>query len=334
MKFRKEIEEFGEYEPKSGGAKIRMDKNKCPFPLPESLKSELSRRLRDVDLNRYPHVNADPLREKIARSIGFRKENVLVGNGSNELIPYLFKLFPGEKIITNPPTFPMYRFYGSQEGLKVKKIPLKKDFSLSLEDIKRNLDRTRALVICSPNNPTGNLQPREDILELLETGVPMILDEAYHEFSPTSNLDLINDYDNLIVLRTFSKACGLAGARVGYAASSPKVIKNLLKIKSPYNVNKLSKEAAEIILDNFGLIRDRIEKIKKERKRIKDTFPEICFPSNTNFLLMEVDARDRLLEDGIAVRGFRGKLEEFIRVTVGRKEENEEFINSLKDYLK
>lgn len=333
MKIREEILHFPEYEPKSGEAKIRMDKNECPFDLPEALKEELGRRLEDSSLNRYPQINSDPLREKIARFAGLNRGNVLVGNGSDELIPYVFKLFEGEEIVVNPPTFSMYEFYGSLEGLEVNELPLKEDFSLPVEEIKRNLDNARATVINSPNNPTGNSHSREKILELLETGTPIILDEAYQEFAPADNLDLIGDYENLIVLRTFSKACGLAGARVGYAAGADKVIKNLLKIKSPFNVNRLSRETAEIILDNSDLIEKRVERIKDERERIRKNFPRVSYPSDTNFLLMKVNAREHLLEDGIAVRGFGGRLKNFIRVTVGRKEENEKFMDSLKGYL-
>ncbi len=331
MRFRRSIEEFGSYNPYvKGEVRIRLDKNECPFDIPDEVKEEALRRIKGAEWNRYPDVNSDSLREKIADLHGLDMRNVVVGNGGDELIALSLKLFEGDKVVISSPTFGMYSFYSRLEGLGVVDVPLREDFSL--RDVENHVDGARLVVICSPNNPTGNLQDREHVERVLETGVPVLLDEAYAEFSQKSFLDLLSEHENLIVLRTFSKAFGLAAARVGYVLTSERIAERLLSIKSPFNVNFFSMKIAETALDNRRYVERIVSYIVEERERIYEQLRDCAYPSEANFLLVRLDAYDFLLERGIAVRRLEGRLKGHIRVTVGRREENDALLKALREF--
>ena len=334
MKIKKLIKNFQPYSSGSKDSGTRMDKNESPFPLPAELKQEILDELEKITVNRYPQTSGDSLREKLAQFHDLKKGNLVVGSGSDQLISYSSKLFSGNHAVITPPTFSMYRFYSELNGLDVKSVPLDEDFSLQLEDIKENLPGAALIFLCSPNNPTGNTFLRDEIIELLDTGVPVILDEAYGEFAGESNRDLIEDYDNLLILRTFSKAFGLAGARVGYALGAESTVEYLLRIKPPYNLNSFSLKIAELLLENYELVRERVRFLVNQRERLYEKFERHSYPSRANFLLMDLDAADFLAERGIAVRSFSGRLADKIRVTLGREEENDELILALEDYLR
>ncbi|MFB6214765.1 MAG: histidinol-phosphate transaminase, partial [Candidatus Bipolaricaulia bacterium] len=297
------------------------------------LKRDILEELEKLTVNRYPHPSGDSLREKLASFHDLKKENIVVGSGSDQLISYSTGLFAGEHAVVTPPTFSMYRFYAELNGLDVNPVPLGEDFELQMKRIKDVLDGAALVFLCSPNNPTGNTFDREKIVEILETGVPVVLDEAYGEFADETNMDLIEDYDNLLVLRTFSKAFGLAGARIGYAAGDSDIMEYMLRVKPPYNLNSFSLTVAELLLENYELIRDRIDFLIQQRKKLYGRFERYSLPSQANFLLMELDASDYLLKRGISVRSFTGRLAEYIRVTVGAKEENDRFIRALENYI-
>ena len=333
MKIKKSVKNFQSYSPGGSASGIRMDKNESPFPLPAELKQKILAELEKITVNRYPQSSGDSLREKLADFHGIKKGNVVVGSGSDQLISYSSKLFSGNHAVITPPTFSMYRFYSELNGLGVKSIPLEDDFGLQLEEIKANLPGAALIFLCSPNNPTGNTFHRKEIIELLNTGVPIILDEAYGEFAEESNMDLIKDYDNLLILRTFSKAFGLAGARVGYALGDESTVEYLLRVKPPYNLNSFSLKIAELLLENYDLVRERATFLKNQREKLYEKFEKYSYPSQANFLLMDLDAADFLGERGIAVRSFKGRLADKIRVTLGREDENEQLIRSLEDYV-
>jgi len=331
VRIREIVKAFESYKVVEGNYRIWLDKNENPFDVPTEIKEEIFEELKNVPFNRYPHITADPLRERIAEFLGFEKENVIVGNGSDELISLLLKLFEGDHIVISSPTFGMYDFFAKLEGIDLVDVPLDERFKLqNVEDYAEN---AKAIFICSPNNPTGNTQEGEKIISVLETGAPVILDEAYIEFAEGSNVDLINEYDNLIVLRTFSKAFGLAGIRVGYAVGSEEIINYLLRIKPPFSLNVISMKIAELMLDHYDVIKQNINYIIKERERIYKEFKEYAYPSEANFLLMRLNAYEFLLERGIVVRKLGGRLDGHIRVTIGKKEENDELIKALKEFL-
>lgn len=330
MKIGKFVKSLEPYKVLEGNYKIWLDKNENPFDLPQEIKEKIFEELKRIPLNRYPHITADPLRERIAGFLGLEKDNVIVGNGSDELISLILKLFEGEHIVISSPTFGMYEFFAKLEGVDLVDVPLDENFKL--RNVENYAENARAMVICSPNNPTGNMQEREKIISVLETGAPVILDEAYIEFARKSNLDLVNEYENLIVLRTFSKAFGLAGVRVGYAVANEKIIDYLSRIKSPFSLNAISMRIAELMLDHYDLVKKNIDYIIKERERIYREFKDCTYPSEANFLLMKLDAYDFLLERGIVVRKLDGRLKGHIRVTVGKREENDELIEALKEF--
>jgi len=325
------VKSFKPYKVLEGDYKIWLDKNENPFDIPTEIKEEILEELKNIPFNRYPHITADPLREKIAEFLGFEKGNIIVGNGSDELISLILKLFEGDHIVISSPTFGMYDFFAKLEGIDLVDVPLDERFKLqNVEDYAEN---AKAIFICSPNNPTGNTQEREEIISILETGAPVVLDEAYIEFAEGSNVDLVNEYDNLIVLRTFSKAFGLAGVRVGYAVTSKEIIDYLNRIKPPFALNSLSMRIAELTLDHYDLVKQNINYIIKERDRIYKEFKGYVYPSEANFLLMKLNAYEFLVEKGIVVRNLSGRLSNHIRVTIGKREENDELIKALYEFL-
>ena len=331
MRISEAVKDFEPYRVLEGNYRIWLDKNENPFVLPLEIKEEIFEELRKTPFNRYPHITADPLREKIAEFLGFEKKKVIAGNGSDNLIGLILKLFEGEHIVISSPTFEMYRFFAKLEGVKLVDVPLDEHFKLrKVEEYAKN---AKVIFICSPNNPTGNTQEREKIISVLETGAPVVLDEAYIEFARESNVDLVNEYKNLIVLRTFSKAFGLAGIRAGYAVADEQIIDYLLRIKTPFNLNAVSTKIAELMLDHYDLVKRNINYIIKERERIYKELRDYAYPSEANFLLMKLDAYEFLLERGIVVRRLGGGLKGHIRVTVGKKKENDRLIKALNEFL-
>lgn len=332
MRIREEVKNLKPYNPGKDDGQIKLNKNESPFPLPDNLKKEILSDLAEIPFNRYPEATGTNLREKLADFHGLEKENVIVGSGSDQLISYSVQLFSGDRVITTPPTFSMYRFYSEINGLKVTPVPLDSDFELRLEEIMDSLEDTAEVFLCSPNNPTGNTFDRQKIIEILNTGTAVVLDEAYGEFAGESNMDLIREYDNLLILRTFSKAFGLAGNRVGYAVGQDEIIDYMLRVKPPYNLNSISLRVAKIILENYETVQEKVDFIVDERERIYRKFKEVCYPSRANFLLLDIDAGDFFRERGIAVRTFSGRLGDKIRITVGTREENDRVMELLEEY--
>lgn len=329
--FRKEVRNFETYTTMRGDHRIWLDKNESPFDLPAGMKTSIFNELKELEFNRYPDISGLPLREKIAEHIGFDVSEVVVGNGSDQLIDNVLDLYEGRRVIIHSPTFGMYSFYTRKKGLELVDIPLDEDYDIP--DIRCIDGDIRAIFICSPNTPTGNLISRERISEVLDSGYPVILDEAYVDFADKSNLDLVRDYDNLLVLRTMSKAYGLAALRVGYSVASSGITKELSKIVSPYTINKISLKIAQMVFDDREYIEECIEYIKNERDRMISELPKYSNPSQTNFVMFDLDAYDYLLKRGIVVRKLSGRLSGKIRITVGTKEENTEVIEALKKFI-
>ncbi|MBS3781150.1 MAG: histidinol-phosphate transaminase [Candidatus Thermoplasmatota archaeon] len=310
---------------------IHLDKNETPFGLPNDIKDDIFEELRETQLNRYPPLIPETLEKKIADYVGCSTEKISVGNGSDALLPLLFELFDADQVVLNPTTFSMYSFYAKRKGLEINEIPLDENFVIpSYLDV---LEKRSIICICSPNNPTGNRQPRDQIIEALESENIVILDEAYVEFSRESNIDLIEKYDNLIVLRTLSKAFGLAGLRIGYCVGSVEMMEYLNKIRSPFSQDILSIKIAERLFEYTEMIENNVKKIVDERDRIFKRFKDHAYPSQSNFILIDLDAYEYLRDRGIHVRKMGGRLEGMIRVTVGKEEENDELISELERFI-
>ena len=253
---------------------------------------------------------------------------------------------PGsDKIITIPPTYGMYDVIAKTNNVENIKVPLKSNFTLNLEELKKSFsEKTKLLFLCSPNNPTGNSFSRKDLIDLIETfnGV-VVIDEAYINFSSNSSLvSLINKYNNLIVTQTMSKAFGMAGIRLGMGFSNNKIVNYINKIKPPYNINLLTEKRALKELKNIDTIKTNIKIILEERNKLIDSLNELSFiikvyPSDSNFILIKVDDADlrykQLIEKGIVLRN-RSKVllcDNCLRITVGTPSENKLIIKNFNE---
>ena len=291
--------------------------------------------LADLD---YPHIYPDPenraLRKALSDFIGIPSENIFAGAGADEIIDLIMRLFidQGDKIIDCPPTFGMYSFDAAVNGAETVAIERKDDFTLDLEAIVEAVSvyAPKLLFLTSPNNPDGGLISDEELHTLLALPIIVILDEAYIEFAGIENsrIDWVLEHENLIVLRTFSKWAGLAGLRVGYGAFSVGLLKELWKIKQPYNVSVAATEAALVSLDDSVNLLQVVSEIRSERKRLSQMLSELSFvfpyPSHGNFVLCQVkgisalELHQALSAEGILVRYFdKPRLRDHIRISVG-----------------
>lgn len=299
----------------------------------------------DVDLNTYPPEFGNQLRKKIAGHHGLNRENIVLGNGSDVIIDTLFKTeVPKDGVMAYyTPSYEFIRFFSQRNERRLLEIPLNSDFTLpSRKDF---VDEIDALIVCSPNNPTGLHYGDEHIRSLLDTGVTVIVDEAYVEYSYDSMIDLIHEYPNLILVRTFSKAWGLAGVRVGYSISSSEKALLLRDSVMPYNVNSVSLEIASRAADNSEYMEKAVERTLKERDRLYEELSLLgfnCLPSETNFLLCRPPSEispyelwNELMERGIRVKTFEEpRLVEHLRITVGNRKMNDELLAHLDEIIK
>lgn len=332
MNFNRCIEKFVPYKPAEAEGKICLNKNESPFDIPECMKERILEKIRKISFNRYPDTDSTGLRKKVSEKTGISEDMIIAGSGSDALISEIMHLFDGSHIVTFTPTFSMYSFYAKRMGIKVVEIPLDKNFNIP--DFDLNIIRNaHSVFIPNPSNPTGNLFDETKIKKIIETGAPVVLDEAYWEFTGKESLGLLDEYENLIILRTFSKAMGLSGLRIGLGFANRKIMDRWFSIKSPYNLNAVSELTAIEMLENQVMINDNIAFINSEKKRIYEEFSDISYESAANFILMKVDAFDFLFENGILVQKFDGRLEKHIRVTVGSRAENDFFIFKLKEFL-
>jgi len=297
-------------------------------------------------LNRYPDPYQIELKQKLSEDKNISINNIFIGNGSDEVIDLALRIFcrPGiDKALTFSPTYGMYEVSASINDIELIKIPLKCDFQMDLDKVNPYLsDSTvKLMFICSPNNPTGNLMNKNDVEYLLNNfnGV-IVVDEAYIDFTnEKSIIGLINQYNNLIISQTFSKAWGLAAARVGLAYACEEIIQYYNKVKPPYNVSKLNQKAAIDALNNrteFDLNLSSILLEKKDLVHALQQLPLIkkIHPSDTNFLLVEVDNVDEvyntLVENKIITRNRNKQIANCIRISIGTTEENIKLIDVLK----
>jgi histidinol-phosphate aminotransferase len=265
--------------------------------------------------------------------------------GSDELIDLILRLFlePREEVINCPPTFGMYPFSTEVCGGRVVDVPRKEDFALDVASMKKALTRrTKVVFVASPNNPTGNTATKKEIMEFVDTGKIVVVDEAYFEFSKATVANLVSSYSNLIVLRTFSKWAGLAGLRIGYGFFPVEIANNLMRIKQPYNANAAAEAAVLASLTDIDYLRANVAKIVKERDRLFDKLKELGwlkpYPTQANFVLCSLlkgeaqDVWQQLRKRGIFVRYFEApRLRDCLRISVGRPEDTDALVKALKE---
>ena len=299
--------------------------------------------------NRYPDPTQHKIKEKISKVKNIAPNQIFIGNGSDEPIDLLFRCFcePGiDNVIIFPPTYGMYEVSANINNVAVKKILLNEDFQLDLASLEEAIDlNTKIIWICSPNNPTGNSITRQDIEMVLNNfdGL-VVIDEAYINFSrQQSFLSDLNDYPNLVVLQTMSKAWGLAGLRMGMAFASPEIIGYLNKIKSPYNISQPVQDIMMTALDEIGMVNDMIVELVASRKKLQETLLSLnevlnVYPSDANFLLVKfIDAKkmyNHLLRLGIVVRDRTNQplCENTLRLTMGTEKENIKLVEAIKAF--
>lgn len=298
------------------------------------------------DLNRYPDPYQKELKSKLAELKSVSANSIFVGNGSDEVIDLAFRIFcePGkDKALTFSPTYGMYEVSAAINDVELIHVPLNSKFQIDLNLAKPFLsdDSIKLIFICSPNNPTGNtIEEIESILKSFN-GI-VIIDEAYIDFSERDSwLKRLSEFPNLIISQTFSKAWGLASARIGVAYANPETINWFNKIKPPYNVSELNQIAAMKVLEQKDEVFKKINLIKSEKNGMRKILVTIScvkkiFPSDANFLLVEVSDAEKiyiyLTEQKIVVRNRNSVVKNCLRITVGSPEENGKLIDALKNY--
>ncbi len=330
-------------------AKMNLNEN---FAIPnDTIQKMLLDACRSIDVREYPPPRGSLASKAISSFLGFSESEVSVANGADEIMDLLMKVFvrKGSKVITVEPSFPMYTFFTQLYGGSTVPVLLRPDFSLDVDAVLEKADNnTKLLFVCSPNNPTGNQFRESDIKRLLQefNGV-VVVDEAYVDFAQGSVINMVRDYDNLAVLRSFSKAFGLAGLRLGYLVSSTSVVDYIQRVVGPFNVNSVTQQTIALALEKWSYFKEQIKYVVNEREWLMKNLQQIDgvtpYPSDTNFILFKVtksdltsaivtermEARDVLVKD----RGHLTLLENCIRVTVGNRNMNEKFVSALKESL-
>ena len=297
--------------------------------------------------NRYPDPQQTELRDALSNYTGADKDSIVAGNGSDELIDLIIRLFvgKGDKIIEPSPTFGMYGFSARLAQAEIIKVPRNENFDLDIAQIKQVWDKqTKVIFIAHPNNPTGNPATREQIIELLHLNSIIVVDEAYHEYCGQTCIDLINRYPNLIVLRTFSKWAGLAGLRIGLGVMNPDIAQLMMTIKPPYNMNRAAEEALKASLEDKDLLISRIAPVIEQRERLFQLMRELPgvtpIPSAANFMMLRLphgkglDIFHNLAARGILTRCYDyPEMKDCIRVSIGQQWEVDGFTKALTEIL-
>lgn len=324
---------------------IKLASNENPVGLSPKALSAILKAAKNV--NRYPDGNSFYLREKLSKFLGVGKNEIIFGNGSNEIIEFVVRAYldAGEEVVISEPTFLIYKIVVAIQGGKSVIVPLK-NFTYDLPAMKKAMTpNTKIVFISNPNNPTGTSVGRKEFEEFLK-GLPrnviVIVDEAYNEFVERKDFPKALDYinkANVIVLRTFSKAHGLSGLRIGYGVAKPELIEYMEKVRQPFNINLLAQVAALASLEDIKFIDGIRRLVLKEKHSIYNSLDKMGIDyvkSDTNFILINVKRNSRevfneMLKQGVIVRDMAAyDLKNYIRVTVGKKTENERFIKILK----
>ncbi len=321
---------------------IKLDANENPYGYSPLVHQALAA---CPPFSVYPDSGQTELRESLARYTGVDAGHIVASGGSNQLLDLLIRLFvgPGDEVINIIPTFDLYRFSTQIQGGSLVEVLRDEKFAINVKAIKAAISKkTKIIFLSNPNNPTGNITPQKDILEIVDTGVPVLVDEAYYEFSGETVAPLVKQYENLMVLRTFSKWAGLAGLRVGYGIFPPRVADYLLTIQIPYSVNVAALVAVRESLSDVDCLMDRVKAILAERERLFSELKKLKWlrplPSRANFIFCFVlkgkadELQQKLQNKGILVRYFdKPLLENAIRISVGKPEHTNALIRALQE---
>ena len=317
---------------------VIINSNESPYQPPKKIIDEFNEKIKNINFNRYPDMDENELCEAIAKHYNVKKENISCGVGSDELLDVTFRcvLEKDDIVLGFSPSFSMYKVFTELVGGKY--IPVYGDNNqlFSIDEMIKKIKqyKPKMVLICSPNNPTGQFIEKKDIRRVIEsTDALVCLDLAYIDFAKEDYATIALEYDNVIAFKTFSKALSLPSIRVGYAISKKDNIDMINSVKAPYSVTTLSQIMATIAINNFDLYKNQINLIKDERKRLFKELKDLGFDvydSESNFLyiLMDEKYNDILIKNKIYIRHFKGNN---FRITVGSKEENDKLLEVLKN---
>ncbi len=331
------------YEPIKGEYKVRLDANESCFDLPDQLKKKILENIGEISFNRYPDCMADITLEAFADLYDLNKDYVTAGNGSDELISIITSCFfeKDDVIVTMPFDFSMYSFYGSMYELNVKVFDKNEDLSIDVDKLIDfcNENKAKALIFSNPCNPTSLGLDKNEVRKIIKSlNCFVILDEAYMDFWDQSLLSEIEDFENCIILKTCSKAIGLAGIRMGFAVAKEKITTALRAAKSPYNTDSISQVIAALVLKEKEYIKEKCNILIQNTQELYKGILEIqnkysvfekIYLTRTNFVFIKTDKDeliyDYMLKKSIAIRKFKG----FLRINAGKEEENKELLQVL-----
>lgn len=336
---------MNKYEFKGKGLRLNLNEHpKSPMQI-----SQLSINLEEMVLNRYIKQEDGPLIKELSNYTGFSKEKIVIGNGADEIISNIIDRFCSKNILIVTPTFGVYEHYANLRSKRVNIVELNEDFSLPYKKIIRRANEKKIdlIIICNPNNPSGTLFDKEKIIQIMkDTNCYIMVDEAYYEFSDYSLAKYIENFNRLLVVRTLSKAFGLAGLRIGYCLSNKKTIEKLRSFQMPFNVSNFSQFFGSEVIKNKDSFLDYVNFIKQERDELSNKLKDLglkVYPSKTNFLLIkfpsdsDIEKIYRHLENkNIYVRKLDQNLpilKNTLRVSIGLEEENEEFYEHVKQLI-
>ncbi|MBV51573.1 MAG: histidinol-phosphate transaminase [Nitrospinae bacterium] len=326
---------------------VKLHANENPFPPSEELLETFTASIRNFQLNRYPDPDSKKLKDSIAKRLNTDTSRLVIGNGSDEIILLLLQVFcsEGDSIIFPDPTFAMYAIIAKGLGVKPVNIPLNDHWDFDADELLKVAEhnKSRIIFLSYPNNPTGNCFSENQVRKVVEnfSGI-VVVDEAYYDFARKSFVGEINKHNNLVVLRSLSKI-GLAGLRVGFGVADPLIIDQINKVRLPYNSNTVSQTLAEYLITHFDPVQKQIDSILDERVRLMGELEKMdsltVFPSDSNFFLFRTEqSADKifryLIDNGILIRNLSShpRLNNCLRITVGTRGENDQFLSKMADY--
>lgn len=345
----KKLAKLTPYDPLTGNFEVRLDANESFFSIDPKLLQDIKDAIDSCQFHRYPDPYCSRLCDCFSNYYGIDPKNVTVGNGSDELISIIVNCFSlkGEKVLSFTPDFSMYAFYGYLAECEVVEMPKSDSLHIDIDEAIRTIQAQKISMVLfsNPCNPSSIGLCREEVIRLISSvSALVVLDEAYMDFWDQSLLESVNEFDNLIILKTCSKALGMAGVRLGFAVANPMITNALRAAKSPYNVNSISQIIGEKLFSYPEMLRDHTLKIIASKEELyskclslSERYPKIfekVYPSCTNFVLIQTPKADKiyqeLLNRSIAIRNFGA----FLRISAGSPKENERLIEALEDILK
>ncbi len=321
---------------------IKLDANENPYGCSPRVTAALAEY---SSLSVYPDPEQTEIRRQIQEYTGVNAAQIVASSGSDQLIDLTMRLFvgPGDEVINCVPSFALFQFFMALNNGTLVEVLRDEDFAVDIKKVKAAItDKTKMILLATPNNPTGTITPRRDIVALLETGIPVFVDEAYYEFGGETVVDLMGDYPNLMILRTFSKWAGLAGLRIGYGLFPPEIADYLMRIKEPYCVNGAAMIAVRESFKDIDYLMKTVQMIIAEREKLFEELARFTwlkpFPSKANFIYCAVlkgkagDLQQKLQSKGILVRYFdQPLLKNSVRIGVGKPEHTPAVIKALRE---